>query len=343
MITDMKDFKDKIVFITGGASGAGLGQAQIFSEAGARVIIADRRQDHLDEAVGYFKGKNSPVYAIRLDVTDREGYAAAADEIERVYGGAPDVLILTAGVNVFGPAEASTYDDYDWVVGVCFGGVVNGLVTFVPRMIKKGTGGYIAATVSWGAFGAGSMTAPYAAAKAAVLNLMESYYLALKPYGIAVSALCPANVRSRIYEAALNRPENLRNTGYNVSEVTQNFLAGVHKSGMAPRVLAEKLKKGMEDEVFLIIPYNNGPRMVEMELERFKHYASPEGMKYLEEKQKQPPTREEIGMMSEREGYDVSASRGMSAGDDAPLSFEASGFAKARADADWVDPSKRVK
>ncbi|MDR1589683.1 MAG: SDR family NAD(P)-dependent oxidoreductase [Oscillospiraceae bacterium] len=339
----MKDFKDKIVFITGGASGAGFGQAQIFSEAGARVVIADVRQDHLDEAVAYFKEKNAPVHAIRLDVTDRAGYAAAADEIERVCGGAPDVLILTAGVNVFGPAEASTYDDYDWVVGVCFGGVVNGLVTFVPRMIKKGTGGYIAATVSWGAFGAGSMTAPYSAAKSAVLNIMESYYHALKPYGIAVSALCPANVRSRIYEAALNRPENLRDTGYNVSETTQSFLAGMHKNGMDPRVLAEWLKKGMADEIFLIIPYNNGPRMVEIELERFRHYASPEGMKYLEDKQKQPPTQEELEMMSEREGYDITAARGAPSGGDAALSFEESGFAKARADADWVDPDKRVK
>ena len=96
----------------------------------------------------YFKEKGAPVHAIKLDVTDREGFAAAADEVERVFGSTPDLLVLTAGVNVFGPAEASTYDDYDWVVGVCFGGVVNGLVTFVPRMIKAGKGGHIA-PASW--------------------------------------------------------------------------------------------------------------------------------------------------------------------------------------------------
>jgi NAD(P)-dependent dehydrogenase (short-subunit alcohol dehydrogenase family) len=53
----MKDFSGKIAFITGGASGAGFGQAQIFSEAGMKVVIADVRQDHLDEAVAYFKQK----------------------------------------------------------------------------------------------------------------------------------------------------------------------------------------------------------------------------------------------------------------------------------------------
>jgi NAD(P)-dependent dehydrogenase (short-subunit alcohol dehydrogenase family) len=197
----MTDFKGKVAFVTGGASGAGFGMAQIFSEAGCKVVIADVRQDHLDEAAAYFKEKGAPVHAIKLDVTDRAAFAAAADEVEQVFGAPPDLLILTAGVNVFGPAEASTYDDYDWVMGVCLGGVVNGLVTFVPRMIKAGKGGHIASTVSWGAFGAGPMTAPYTAAKAAALSLMESYFVALKPYGIGVTALCPANIRSRIYEA----------------------------------------------------------------------------------------------------------------------------------------------
>ena len=118
----MKDFAGKIAFITGGASGAGLGYAQIFSEAGMKVVIADARQDHIDEAMAYFKDKGAPVHAIKLDVTDRAAFAAAADETEKVFGGVPDLLILNAGVNVFGPAEATTYDDFDWVGGVCYGG-----------------------------------------------------------------------------------------------------------------------------------------------------------------------------------------------------------------------------
>ena len=145
----MKDFAGKIAFITGGASGAGLGQAQIFSEAGMKVVIADVRQDHLDDAMAYFEKTDAQVHAIKLDVTDRAGYAAAADETERVFGSTPDLLILTAGVNAFGPVEASTYEDFDWLMGINLGGVINGLVTFVPRMIKAGKGGYIACTVSY--------------------------------------------------------------------------------------------------------------------------------------------------------------------------------------------------
>ncbi|NLM84186.1 MAG: SDR family NAD(P)-dependent oxidoreductase [Clostridiales bacterium] len=336
----MKDFAGKIAFITGGASGAGFGQAQIFSEAGMKVVIADVRDDHLQEAKAYFDEKGADVHIIKLDVTDREGWARAADEVERVYGSTVDLLVLTAGVNVFGPAEATTFDDFDWVTSVCYFGVANGLITFVPRMIKAGKKGHIAATVSWGAFGAGPTTAPYSAAKAAALNLLESYFVALKPYGIGVTALCPANIRSRIYETALkNRPEKYKNTGYNVNEETQKFLATIHQKGMDPRVLAEWLKKGIENEQFLVVPYPSGPRMVELALARFVDYASPEGMKRLEEKAKQPPTEEELRMIAEREGYD--ASKGMASV--VPPEIKDVGFAKARPDLDWVDPNKKAK
>ena len=332
----MKDFEGKIAFITGGASGAGFGQVQIFSEAGMKVAFGYVTESHKEEVLAWAKEKKVEVHAIKLDVMDRDGYARAADEVERVYGAPPDLLIMTAGVNVFGPAEASTYEDYDWVVGVLFGGVVNGLVTFVPRMIKAGKGGHITATLSWGAFGADAVTAPYRAAKAGALNLMESYYLALKPYGIEVSALCPANIKTRIHETAIKtRPEHLKNTGYHVTQETQDHYATISKHGMEPRVLAQWLKKGIEDGQFLIIPYEDGPRMVEIEMERFYHYASPEGTKLLEERMSQPPTAEQLRFMSIREGYEIVPGP--------PRLFTTdTGFAKARKDIDWVDENKKL-
>ena len=338
----MKDFKDKIVFITGGASGAGLGQAQIFTEAGAKVIIADMNRQRLNEAI-----KNGHAdYAIKLDVTDRKGYADAADEIEKVYGECPDIIILTAGVNVFGPAEATTYDDYDWVMGVCYGGVVNGLVTFVPRIIKKGKGGHVGSTVSWGAFGAGPTTAPYSAAKAAVLNLLESYYVALKPYNIGVTALMPANINSHIYETALNRPAEFSNTGYNVSDKTQTFLASIHANGMDPKVLANWLKDAIEEDRFLAIPYKSGPRMVEIEMERFRYLAYKGGEEELAALKQTPERQAETAqMMSEREGYDVTK-RGPivqnNKGGEAPK-FDTGGFGQAKSDVEWVKDEKKFQ
>jgi NAD(P)-dependent dehydrogenase (short-subunit alcohol dehydrogenase family) len=64
----MKDFTGKVACITGGASGAGLGQAKVFSEAGMKVVIADIRQDQIDEALAYFKiQKNARVHTIKID------------------------------------------------------------------------------------------------------------------------------------------------------------------------------------------------------------------------------------------------------------------------------------
>ena len=323
----MKDFAGKVAFITGGASGAGLGQAKVFSEAGMRVVIADIRQDHLDEAMAYFRGKKAEVHAIKLDLTDRKAYAAAADEVERVYGTPPQLLINTAGVNTFGPAEASTFEDYDWVMGVCLGGVINGMVTFVPRMIKAGRGGHIATTSSWGGFMGGASTAPYSAAKAAVNNLMESYFLSLKPYGIGVSVLCPVGINSNIHEATFTRPKHLQNTGYNVNPETLEFEHRIYMQGIDPVELARILKKGIENDVFYVLPFADPEKMLRDNFERVVNWATPEGMKRQEEADRK--RREEMRKRS---------------GDSGPFSGAADvGWGKARADLAWVDETARAK
>lgn len=251
----MKDFQGKIAFITGGANGAGFGQAQVFGEAGCRIVIADIRQDATDRALAELRGRGIEAHGIQLDITDREAYARAADEVERVFGGPPQLLFNTAGVNSFGPAEASTYDDYDWLLGVNLGGVVNGMVTFVPRMIRANQGGYIVTTSSVGGFQGSAAASIYSAAKAAVINLMESYRMALEKYGIGVSVLCPANIRSNIAEATKVRPAHLKNTGYLENEDTIASLHSIHRHGMDPIVLAQHVKEGIEAEQLYIIPY----------------------------------------------------------------------------------------
>jgi NAD(P)-dependent dehydrogenase (short-subunit alcohol dehydrogenase family) len=293
----MNDFAGKIAFITGGASGAGLGQAKVFSEAGCKVVIADIRQDHLDQAMDHFRAKKAQVHAIRLDITDREAYSRAADEVEEVFGGPPQLLFNTAGVNAFGPAEASTFEDYDWIIGVCLGGVVNGMVTFVPRMIKAGKGGHIATVASWGGMMGGATTAPYSAAKAAVINLMESYHLALKAYGIGVSVLCPTGIVSNIGESEYTRPKNLLTTGYNTSEKTIAFMRKHYSFGVDPVDLARILKKGIEDGIFLVVPMPDPQKALRDNFERLINYTTPEGMKRQdelerkrrEERKKSPP------------------------------------------------------
>ncbi|MBC7985103.1 MAG: SDR family NAD(P)-dependent oxidoreductase [Sphingomonadaceae bacterium] len=215
------DVAGKIAFVTGGASGIGLGIARVLVANGARVVLADIRQDHLDEAGGWFvdHGHGCEVHTIRLDVTDRAGWAAAADETEALLGPV-DILIANAGVGLEGPLDEASYADWDFGLGVNLGGVVNGLQTFLPRMRARGKGGHIVNTASL----AGMVTMPsthaiYATGKAAVIALSESIRDGLAAHGIGVSVLCPGPIKSNIHEAAQNRPERFREgSGFGESE-----------------------------------------------------------------------------------------------------------------------------
>jgi len=320
----MKEFAGKILFITGGASGAGLGQAKVFSEAGCKVVIADIRQDHLDTAMAYFRGKNAQVHPIKLDITDRQAYTAAADEVEKVFGGPPQLLFNTAGVNTFGPAEASTFEDYEWVIGINLFGVINGLVTFVPRMIQAGKGGHIVSTSSMSGFMGGPTVAPYAAAKAAVNSLMESYYISLKPYNIGVSCLCPGGIATNIHEATYMRPEHLKNTGYLVNEQTIEFERNFNARGIDPVELAKLLKKGIENEVLYILPFPEPDKMLREHLEHLINYTTLEGMERQDElnRHRREEMRKRMGNINPMQG-----------------AAEA-GWGKAREDITWVKDTR---
>jgi NAD(P)-dependent dehydrogenase (short-subunit alcohol dehydrogenase family) len=258
----VKDFKGRVAFITGGGSGVGLGQARVFGRAGCKVVIADIREDHLEEGLAAMREQGTEAHAIKLDIADREAYARAADEVEKVFG--PVTLLFnTAGVSIFGPLEKSTYDDYDWQMGVNFGGVVNGVVTFVPRMIAHGQGGYIVNTASLGGLRASAPAGIYCASKFAVVGLSEALKESLGKYNIGVSCLCPANVNSNIAESVKTRPAHLSHSGYKFDENVMQSLKTIYSAGKDPVELAGEVKAAMEMEQFYIIPYPEARGMLQ--------------------------------------------------------------------------------
>jgi NAD(P)-dependent dehydrogenase (short-subunit alcohol dehydrogenase family) len=197
----------KVAFITGGASGIGLGIARACLDAGMRVAIADVRRDHLDEATALLAGQQ--VHAVELDVTDRAGFAGAADEAERTLGPV-DLLVNNAGVGILGSLQDTRYDDWDWGLGVNLGGVINGLQTVVPRMRERGKGGHVVTTSSMAAVVPIPNAAIYITAKAAVMGLMESIRPELAAHGIGASILFPGPVKTNIRESGRLRPERFR-------------------------------------------------------------------------------------------------------------------------------------
>ncbi|MGH3017979.1 MAG: SDR family NAD(P)-dependent oxidoreductase [Gaiellaceae bacterium] len=207
----MEEVEGRTAFVTGGASGIGLGMATAFGDAGMNVVIADLRPDHIETALAQLEGKN--VHAIELDVTDREALAAAANEAEQVFGNV-HVLCNNAGMGILGPVTLARYDDWDWGLGVLIGGVVNGVQTFLPRLLEHGEGGHIVNTSSMAGVLPIGGAAIYITAKAALIGLSEALRSELAGEGIGVSVFCPGPVQTNIREGGRMRPEQYGDSGY---------------------------------------------------------------------------------------------------------------------------------
>jgi NAD(P)-dependent dehydrogenase (short-subunit alcohol dehydrogenase family) len=207
----MQDVSGKTAFITGGASGMGLGMAKAFAEAGMKIVIADIRQEALDTAMEEFANTNFQVHPIKLDVSDRDGWVRAADEAEAIFGNV-HLLALNAGVGVAGPMATSTYRDWDFNIQVNIYGVVNGLVTFLPRMQAHGEECHIVATSSTGGFSAVGTAGLYCTAKFAVSGMMESLATELEDTPIGVSCFYPGPVQTNLAATTGEvRPDHLKN------------------------------------------------------------------------------------------------------------------------------------
>jgi len=250
----MKDLRGRVAFITGGASGIGLGLARAFVEAGMQAVLADLRQDHIDDALAEFtrRGQSKSVHAIQLDVTDRAAMAGAADETERVFGKV-HVLVNNAGVGITGPFAGITYADWDFGFAVNLGGVINGLQTFLPRIRAHGEGGHIVSTASLATLvpmPAAFVT--YVAAKAAVVAISETIRGELAHEGIGVSVLCPGPVKTNIHEVAKNRSARF-GVGDAFREAEQAGTGVVFPSMMQPQEVGLLVLKAiMDDELYII-------------------------------------------------------------------------------------------
>ena len=248
----MRDVAGMTAFITGGGSGVGFGMAKAFSAAGMSVVIADIRQDHLDQAARALQG--GKVHPVRVDVTDRAAMARAADEAERVFGKV-HIVCNNAGINLFNDIGEATYDDWDWILGVNLGGVVNGVRTFVPRIKAHGEGGHIVNTASMASFIASGRAGIYCTTKFAVRGMSEALRWSLLPHRIGVSVLCPGLVKSAIFESEQIRPASLSAQATRTDPAVLARLAQVHEQGMEPEEVGQKVLRAIQRNDFYIFPH----------------------------------------------------------------------------------------
>lgn len=235
----------RVAFITGGAQGIGLGIGRALAKRGVRLAVVDID----DEALARCRTELTSLTDIEtfhLDVRDREAFLSVADEAETRLGPVK-LLFNNAGIAPYAPAARLDYDKWDLALGVNVGGVVNGIQTFVPRMIDRGEGGYVVNTAS----GAGVVSGPnvlYTTTKYAVVGMSESLRLSAAKHGIDVSVLCPAFVNTEILKhtetiggidhSVLQTSDRRQETetslqaGLSIDEVGDMVLAGMETRAM---------------------------------------------------------------------------------------------------------------
>jgi NAD(P)-dependent dehydrogenase (short-subunit alcohol dehydrogenase family) len=255
----MKEFRDKVAVVTGGASGIGRALAERFGAEGMKVVIADVEEQALCQAEAEFREKGVDVLGVLTDVSKPEDIEKLAQQTLNAFGGV-HIVCNNAGVaSVWGPTWENTLADWNWIMGVNLWGVINGVRSFLPIMLKQDEPGHIVNTASL----AGLMTGRgiYGVTKQAVVALSESLYneLKLADAKVGVSVLCPAWVNTKIADADRNRPADLANAGeaepderaIMASEMVRNFL----KNGMDPAAIAEQVLTAIRDDKLYVITH----------------------------------------------------------------------------------------
>jgi NAD(P)-dependent dehydrogenase (short-subunit alcohol dehydrogenase family) len=249
----MKDLSGKIAFVTGAASGIGLGIATALAQAGVKVMLCDIEQAALAEAVDGLKRTNAEVEGVRADVSLKDELAAAADAIVARYGKV-HILVNNAGIGGVGPDGLWTEAGWDWTIAVNLRAVVWGVAIFGPLIEKHGEGGHIVSTASIaGLISRNSL--PYNVTKYGVVALSEGLRVELAPRGVGVSVLCPGFVHTRIMDSMRNLPERFaaaRPLGLSPVEGPlaehMKWMRDRTDAGVDPLYVGELVREGIEND-----------------------------------------------------------------------------------------------
>jgi NAD(P)-dependent dehydrogenase (short-subunit alcohol dehydrogenase family) len=198
----MKDLEGKVAFITGGASGIGLGMAKAFLNRGMKVAIADIQKRRLPKAEAVL---NSPenVISIELDVRDRSAIERAADKTEETFGKV-HVVCNNAGVGTRGLGHLIAVEDWNRVLDINLYGVFHGVQVFFPRMKRHGEGGHFVNTASTAGLQPNPGQSAYCASKYAIVGYTEVLRSDLADEDISASVLCPWVVDTPIFHRDLD-------------------------------------------------------------------------------------------------------------------------------------------
>jgi len=263
----MKDLRGRVAVVTGGASGIGLALGRRFGEEGMRVVLADVEAPALEKAAGELAGAGIEALPVVCDVRSPASVAALADRALARFGKV-HVVCNNAGVGSGsqGPMWEHELNDWAWALGVNVMGVMHGIRTFVPILLRQGEEGHVVNTSSGnGGIAPLAGTPIYAATKSAVTVISECLYaqLAAASPRVKVSVLYPGPnwMRTGIFDSERNRPAELAQARPSAAPRPsfdalreQMRAAGIPFEETPLEVVAESVVAGIRGERFWILP-----------------------------------------------------------------------------------------
>ena len=231
----MKHLQGKVAVVTGAGSGIGRATALQLARSGCALALADINAEALGPVVETLKTYPVAVSTHTVNVADKTQMAAFPDAVlaehRRVH-----IVINNAGVMVADAFETHTLEDFEWLIGINFWGVVYGCKFFLPQLRRTGEGHIVNLSSMFGFYGLPTQTS-YCASKFAVRGFTESLRAELAGSGIGVTAIHPGTIRTNIMKAA-----RTRQTAGGLVERGQDLM---NRFGTAPERVAAKIEQAI--------------------------------------------------------------------------------------------------
>ncbi|QLJ04013.1 SDR family oxidoreductase [Streptomyces sp. NEAU-sy36] len=258
-------------FVTGAASGIGLGISRALVAAGAKVALADIDGERLADAARELTDAGGTVTTVKIDVSDADSWQTAADSAEAAIGPI-SILVNNAGVNGGGTVEQTPLKVWRWVQSINTDGPYLGTSTFLPRFKQRGGRAHILNTASMAGLVPMANVAPYVTSKFACVGFSLALREDLKGTDVSVSVLTPGSVATRLGSTAPEAEAKLlgREVAKHIVEANSAMLA----QGADPDRVGEQVVDALRDRQFLIVTHRDFEPLVtrlHREIERTFH------------------------------------------------------------------------
>lgn len=273
----MEDLEGRVGVITGAASGIGRAMAVAFAAEGMQLALADVEVEPLEDTAEMVRAEGTNAIAVATDVSDPTQVESLAEKTIGEFG-ALHLACNNAGVSAGGLTWQIDLEDWNWVLGVNFYGVLHGLRSFTPRIIDSG-GGHIVNTASMAGLTSPPGMSPYNVSKHAVVTLSESMSveLSMAHPEVGISVLCPGWVRTRIHEADRNRPSDPAAVEDDHPELEgmRDLVAGLIEGGLDPAAVAAQVVTAVKKRESWIFTHPDWMEMVSGRTQRIVDGEAP--------------------------------------------------------------------